>query len=134
VRTSDGRQATHACTALPARSRGTTRQPHGAKLIALLQTFAEQAVIAISGAETYRALQERIQALGRRNSEYGERIEQQAATIDVLKAMSTSPGDPQPVFDLMVRRSTELCSVPAASLLEHDCELVHGRSYYNIER
>ena len=38
-----------------------------------------------------------------RNSEYGERIEHQAATIDVLKAMSASPGDPQPVFDLIVR-------------------------------
>ena len=37
-------------------------------------------------------------ALAQRNSEYGERIEQQAATIDVLRVMSASPGDPQPVF------------------------------------
>jgi hypothetical protein len=50
-----------------------------------------------------------------------------------IALMRISPGDPQPVFDLIVRRSTELCSVPAASLLEYDCELVHGRSYYNIE-
>ena len=56
--------------------------------IALLQTFAEQAVIAIASAETYRELQERTAALAQRNSEYGERIEQQSATIDVLKAMS----------------------------------------------
>ena len=48
-----------------------------------------------------------------RNSEYGERIEHQAATIDVLKAMSASPGDPQPVFDLIVA-SDELCDVPTA--------------------
>ena len=48
--------------------------------------------------------------LAQRNSEYGERIEQQAATIDVLKVMSASPGDPQPVFDLIVRRATELCN------------------------
>ena len=58
--------------------------------IELLQTFAEQAVIAITSAETYRALQERTAALAQRNSEYGERIEHQAATIDVLKAMSAS--------------------------------------------
>ena len=51
----------------------------------LLQTFAEQAVIAIASAETYRELQARTAALAQRNSEYGERIEQQAATIDVLK-------------------------------------------------
>jgi hypothetical protein len=38
-------------------------------------------------------------ALALRNSEFGERIEQQSATIDVLKVMSASPGDPQPVFD-----------------------------------
>src|SRR5580704_9403039 len=52
--------------------------------------------------------------LATRNSEYGERIQQQAATIDVLKAMSASPGDPQPVFDLITRRATELCESHAA--------------------
>jgi hypothetical protein len=35
--------------------------------------------------------------LAARNSEYGERIEHQSATIDVLKTMSASPGDPQAV-------------------------------------
>ena len=48
-------------------------------------------------------------ALAQRNSEYGERIAHQAATIDVLKAMSASPGDPQPVFDLIVDRARDLC-------------------------
>ena len=43
--------------------------------------------------------------LAERNSEFGERIAQQAATIDVLKVMSASPGDPQPVFDLIVERA-----------------------------
>ena len=64
--------------------------------VELLKTFAEQAVIAISSAETYRELQARTAALAQRNSEYGERIEQQSATIDVLKAMSASPDDTQP--------------------------------------
>ena len=75
----------------------------------LLRTFAEQAVIAISSAETYRELQERTAALAARNSEYGERIEQQAATIDVLKVMSASPGDAQPVFELIVERARAFC-------------------------
>ena len=52
---------------------------------------------------------ERDAAQARRNSEYGERIEHQSATIDVLKVMSASPGDPQPVFDLIVRRAANLC-------------------------
>jgi len=66
--------------------------------------------------------------LAARNSEFGERIEHQSATIDVLKAMSASPGDPQPVFDLIVRRARDLCNAPNAGLFEFDGELVHRRS------
>ena len=83
--------------------------------VELLQTFAEQAVIAIGSAETYRELQARTAALAARNSEYGERIEQQSATIDVLKVMSASPGDAQPVFDLIVERARGSVCRPAAT-------------------
>ena len=55
---------------------------------------------------TIGALQVRLDAaLAQRNSDYDERIKHQAATIDVLKAMSASPGDTQPVFDLIVHRA-----------------------------
>jgi len=95
--------------------------------IALLQTFAEQAVIAISSAETYRALQERTQALARRNSEYGERIEQQATTIEVLKAISTSTGDDLPVLQLIVRRARELCDAETTGMFSFDGEMISFR-------
>jgi two-component system, NtrC family, sensor kinase len=72
-------------------------------------------------------------ALAQRNSEFGDRIEHQAATIDVLRVMSASPGDAQSVFDLIVRRATELCNVPSATLFEYDGELVHIRSDYHSE-
>ena len=71
--------------------------------------------------------------LAQRNSEFGERIEQQAATIDVLKVMSASPGDPQPVFDLIVRRATELCNGLGTVLFEYDGGLVHFRVSYFTE-
>ena len=93
--------------------------------IALLQTFAEQAVIAIGSVATFRALRERTAELAQRNSEFGERIEQQAATIDVLKVMSSTPDDTQPVFDQIVRRARELCNSPSAALFQFDGELVH---------
>ena len=67
--------------------------------------------------------------LAQRNSEYGERIEYQAATNDVLKAMSASPGDPQPVFDLIVGRARELCDGFTAGLLEYDGHQVHYRAH-----
>jgi hypothetical protein len=72
-------------------------------------------------------------ALAQRNSEFGERIDHQAATLDVLRAMSASPGDAQPVFDLIVRHASELCNVPSAELFEYDGELVHLRSSYRSE-
>src|SRR5689334_21660852 len=84
--------------------------------VELMKTFAEQAVIAISSAETYRELQERTAALALRNSEYGERIDQQAATIDVLKAMSASSGDAQPVFRVIVERARAFCNADHANL------------------
>jgi two-component system, NtrC family, sensor kinase len=64
-------------------------------------------------------------ALARRNTEYGERIEYQAATIDVLKVMSASPGDPQPVFDLIARQAAKLCNVPAVAVATLDGTLLH---------
>jgi hypothetical protein len=70
-------------------------------------------------------LQTRTAALARRDSEFGERIQHQSATIDVLKAMSASPGDPQPVFDLITRRAQELCDGTAVGLFTYDGKLVH---------
>jgi GAF domain-containing protein len=93
--------------------------------VELLETFAEQAVIAIQSAETWRALQERTAELAQRNSDFGERIEQQAATIDVLKIMSSTPDDTKPVFDQIIRRAKELCNSSSAGLFEYRDGLVH---------
>jgi len=65
-------------------------------------------------------LQTRTAALVQRNTEYDERIEHQSATIDVLKAMSASPGDQRPVFDLITRRAQELCNSDRAGIFEYD--------------
>jgi len=73
-------------------------------------------------------LQARTAALAQRDSDYDERLEHQSAIIDVLQAMSASPGDAQPVFDLITRRAKEVCNAPAVMLFEYDGELVHFRS------
>ena len=89
--------------------------------IALLQTFAEQAVIAISSAETYRALQTR-------TADLQESLEYQTATIDVLKVMSSSTSDTEPVFDIILRHAMKLCNCKFGGLQEFDGELVHLRA------
>src|SRR5690242_5612884 len=47
--------------------------------------------------------------LALRNSGYSERMEHESAIVDVLKAMSASPGSALPVFDLITCRAQELC-------------------------
>jgi len=103
-------------------------RPFSDKQIALLQNFAAQAIIAMENARLLGELRERTEELAARNSAYGERIEHQAATIDVLKAMSGSPGDPQPVFDLITAHAQIIGNADVAALLEFDGRLAHLRS------
>src|SRR5215471_4436572 len=66
--------------------------------IALLQTFADQAVIAIENVRLFTELQEKNQALTEAHAQVSEALEQQTATSDVLRMISSSPTDVQPVF------------------------------------
>jgi GAF domain-containing protein len=75
-------------------------------------------------ADLRHQLSERDAALMKRTSRYGEHAAQQAATIDVLKVMSASPGDPQPVFDLIVERACACSGAELAALTLLDGDLL----------
>src|SRR5262245_32818857 len=61
----------------------------------------------------------------KRKTAFDERIEYQAATNDVLKAMSASPHDAQPVFDLIAVRARDLCEAYGVTVYEYDGTLIH---------
>jgi GAF domain-containing protein len=103
-------------------------EPFTERQIELVRTFADQAVIAIENARLFGELQARTAELADRNTAFAERIEHQSATIDVLKEMSASPADAQPVFDLICDQARALIAVPVVSLFEYDGTLAHLRT------
>ncbi|TMG21413.1 MAG: GAF domain-containing protein, partial [Chloroflexi bacterium] len=86
--------------------------------IALLQTFADQAIIAIENVRLFTELEAR-------NAELTDSLEQQTATSEILRVISRSPTDVQPVFDTIVDSAVRLCSAEVGNVTRFDGEWIH---------
>jgi GAF domain-containing protein len=100
-------------------------QPFTDKQIDLIETFADQAVIAI---ENVRLFQE----LEARNHELTESLEQQTATGEILRVISSSPTDVQPVFDAIVRSAVSLCGAVNGAVYRFDGTLIHMVAHHGL--
>jgi GAF domain-containing protein len=111
--------------------RRTEVRPFTDQQIALLKTFADQAVIAIENVRLFTELQEKNQALTQAHAQVTESLEQQTATSEILGVISGSPTDVQPVFDAIVRSASRLCGGEYAIVTRYDGKLLHLAAQYN---
>ena len=92
-------------------------KPFTAKQIELVQSFASQAVIAI---ENTRLL-----------NELRESLQQQTATSEVFKVISSSPGDLEPVFQALLANATRICGAKFGTLYLHKDDAFYAAAFHN---
>jgi GAF domain-containing protein len=93
-------------------------RPFTERQIELVNTFADQAVIAIENTRLF----EQVQA---RTKELTESLEYQTATSDVLNVISRSPTDVQPVFDTIAKSAAQLCGAPLCNVFQFNGVTIH---------
>jgi signal transduction histidine kinase len=86
--------------------------------IALIETFADQAVIAIENTRLFEEVQARTKA-------FQEALEYQTATSEVLGVISRSPTNVQPVFETIAKSAAQLCKAQFCHVFRFDGQLIH---------
>ncbi|MFO0994757.1 MAG: GAF domain-containing protein [Hyphomicrobiales bacterium] len=100
-------------------------RPFTEKQIELVKTFADQAVIAIENVRLFEEVQTR-------NRELTESLERQTAMSAILRVISSSPDDLQPVFETIAESAARLCNARFATVYRFDGELIHFVAQYGL--
>ena len=100
-------------------------RPFSNRQIALLETFGHQAAIAIENVRLFEAEQQRTRELT-------ELLEQQTATSEVLKVISSSQGDLQPVFQAMLENAVRLCGAEFGLLNLKEGDGFRNKALFNV--
>jgi two-component system, NtrC family, sensor kinase len=93
--------------------------------IQLLRTFADQAVIAIENVRLFEAEQQRTRELR-------ESLERQTATSEVLKVISSSPGELEPVFQTLLGNAVRLCGAEFGLLNLKEGDGFRNKALFNV--
>jgi signal transduction histidine kinase len=98
--------------------------------VALLETFADQAVIAIENVRLFTELQAKNQALLAAHAQVTEALEQQTATAEILRVISSSPTDVQPVLDAVAESAARLCGAVDAIIQRVDGDMIYRVAHF----
>jgi adenylate cyclase len=99
-------------------------RPFTYKQIELVENFAAQAVIAIENARLLNELRQRTADLSQRTTELTEALEQQTATAEVLRVISSSPSDLHPVFASMLEKAVTICDAKFGNIYRWDGDII----------
>ena len=99
--------------------------PFTQRQVALVQTFADQAIIAIENVRLFDELQARTDDLK-------ESLDQQTSTTEVLKIIGRSAFDLQPVFDTIAENAVKLCEAERAYIFQFDGNVLRAVASYNV--
>jgi signal transduction histidine kinase len=105
----------------------TRKEPRAftAKQIELATTFADQAAIAIENVRLFDEVQAR-------TDELSQSLEQQTATSEVLRIISSSPGELKPVFDAMLKNAVRICEAKFGVLFRHHDGTFQGAAWVDV--
>jgi two-component system, NtrC family, sensor kinase len=106
-------------------------RPFTQKQIELVKSFAAQAVIAIENARLLNELRQRTDDLTERTADLTEALEQQTATSDVLRVISSSGGELGPVFQAMLENAVRICDAKFGNIYRWDGEALHLLAAHN---
>ena len=95
------------------------------KQIELVATFADQAVIALENVRLFEAEQQRTRELT-------ESLEQQTATADVLRVISSSPGELEPVFQAMLANAVRICDAKFGVMFRYDRKMFDPAATFGV--
>jgi signal transduction histidine kinase/putative methionine-R-sulfoxide reductase with GAF domain len=105
-------------------------RPFSDTQIKLLETFADQAVIAIENARLFQELTHKTTDLEITNSELRESLEQQTATSEILGVIASSPTDLQPTLDTVAKNAARVCGANDSMIRLVDGDALRHVSHY----
>ena len=106
-------------------------RPFTDKQIALVKNFAAQAVIAIENTRLLNELRQRTSDLTERTADLTEALEQQTATSEVLRVISSSTGDLEPVFATMLEKAVRMCDATFGNIYRWQDGALHLVAAHN---